>query len=391
MIQSASLFTFEIDDAEAALAEIRQQLDAKLVLRKNAAAILQCDPEFIESGTATHICEGLGFPVVGGTSAAQAVNGSQGDLMLSLHVFTSEDVEFVATHTDGLAEDLFGATAQSLAPAMAASPLPLRLILTFPPIIEEYAGDWYVEAFERVCGKVPVFGSLAVDDAVTVYDRCASVCEGQTFAREMSYLLVFGNVTPRFFVATVPAATTLPEMGVITKSQDNIVQEINGVRAIDFFERVDLAKNGVLRDGIDFVPFLMTVKNDSGAAQRPFVRALIRFDENGAAICRGAMYEGANFTIGSSSGADVIAATMALVEQINGQDAVGAALMFSCIVRRLTIGSDPQLELTRVRETLRDDIPFMLAYSGGEIAPTSRRQMDAENRFHNFSFIVCLL
>lgn len=391
MIQAATAYTFEIDEPKMALAEIRRQLDAQFTQKKHTAGILQCDPEYIESGVAAYLCENLDFPIVGGTSAGQAMHGAAGDLMLTLLVMTSDDVEFVAAHTEGLADDLYGATERSLQKAARPSDMPLRLIIALPPIIEAYAGDWYVEAFERQCGPVPVFGSLAVDDAITVYDRCATLCNGAVFQREMVYLLVYGDISPRFHIATVPDESTLSETGIITRAAGNIVHEINGVCAIDFFERNGLAQDGVLRQGVDFIPFLMTVKNADGAEQRPFVRALIRFDENGSAVCRGTMYEGAVFSIGSNSGADVLAATLETVEQINGQQDVHAALLFSCIVRRMTFGANSRLELSRVQQAIRPDIPFMMAYSGGEIAPTAMESGEATNRFHNYSFIVCLL
>lgn len=391
MIRAASMHTFEIDEPEIALEEIRRQLEEQLVLQNNTAGILQCDPEFIESGVAAHLCQNLPFPIVGGTSAGQATNAAAGDLMLTLLVLTSDDVEFVAAHTNGLASDLFGATERSYKEATASMRNPPRLIITFPPIIEAYAGDWYVDAFERLCGSVPVFGSLAVDDAITVYDRCATVCNGAAMAQEMTYLLVYGEVTPQFFIATAPRKSSLPETGIITRAEGNIVHEINGVRAIDYFERVGLAVEGVLRQGVDFVPFLMTLKNENGLEQRPFVRALIRFDQQGSAICRGTMYEGATFTIASNSGSDVIDATLGTIEQVNHHADARAVLVFSCIVRRMTFGADSQLELMRVKQAIHPGIPFMMSYSGGEIAPAAMNGGQAMNRFHNYSFIVCIL
>lgn len=390
MIKAASLYTFEIDEPDLALAELKAQLDEKLALQKNTVAILQCDPDYIESGLVARLCDAFGFPVVGGTSVGQATNGAFGDLMLTLLVLTSDDVEFLPAHTAGLADDLYGATRRACHAAAAGRADTPALILAFPPIIEAYAGDSYVEAFERLYGKTPVFGSLAVEDAITDYSRCATVCGCEVLTEEMTFVLVYGAVAPRFFVATVPRESTLVEKGVITKAKENVVYEINGMRAIDYFERVGLAQGGKLRPGIDFVPFLVTLETGEAGARRPFVRGLIRFEADGAAVCRGTMYEGATFTIGSNSGADVINATMETVEQIGTQPDVSAALLFSCIVRRMTLGADPQLELAKVREALPQNLPFMLAYSGGEIAPTAMEASCAVNRFHNYSFIGCL-
>ena len=148
MIKAASLHTFEIDDPAGALEEIQNQLREKLVLLKNTAGILQCGFDFIESGVVSHICENLPFPIVGATTISQAVNGAAGELMLTLLVLTSDDAEFAPAHTEGHLDDFFGSIERSFRPAYEACRLPLKLILTFPPIIEKYSGDVYINAFE---------------------------------------------------------------------------------------------------------------------------------------------------------------------------------------------------------------------------------------------------
>jgi len=71
---------------------------------------------------------------------------------------------------------------------------------------------------------------------------------------------------------------------------------------------------------------------------------------------------------------------------------ISAALVFSCIIRQLVIGSDLMRELSQVKEMLAPNIPFLASYAGGEIAPTSvDEHNNAQNRFHNYSLISCLL
>lgn len=390
MIHSASFYTFEIDQADVALEEIRAQMEQKLPLCRHTAGVLQCDPEFIASGVASHICKSLGFPIIGGTSPTMAVNDAIGDLMLSLLVLTSDDVDFVSAHTRGLDSDLFGAVERSLDAATAGEARMPGLVLAIPPIIEEHAGDWYVTAFERRFGAVPVFGSLAVDDSVSNYNCGATLCDGDTFHLEMSYLLLYGPVNPRFLLATVPSRPMLPASAEITRAEGNLVHEIGGMKAITYFEHIGLAKDGVLRDGVDFVPFMLSPKGGDSAHSRPFVRALIRFTEDGSAVCRGDMYENMIFTIGSCLGFDVIDATAETIGRLNAMPDVGAALIFSCIVRRTTCGVNSHVEAKCVHETLRPDIPFMLAYSGGEICPMPLNGDGTGNRFHNYSLIVCV-
>ena len=389
MIQSASLFTFEIDDPDAACRDITRQLAEKLRLKKNTAAIMQCDPEYAESGISQRICEALSFPVVGSTAIAQATGGACGAFMLTLLVFTSDDVEFVAVRTEGHSDDFHGSVERSSAAAVCD--LPLKLILAHPPLIDRNSGDDYIDAFRRVYGSVPVFGALAIEEELVGNTRSATVYNGEIFHDEMAYLLVFGNVEPRFFVPGIPPKSNLLEAGIITKSSGSVVYEINGMRAIDFFERLSLANDGVPSEGIFHIPFRLSVKMADGNMSPAFARGIYGFDEDGAALCRGAMPEGAVLTIGSNTESELLAGATEAVRKINALDDISAALFYSCIVRRTSFGYNPHIELEAVRTVIRPGIPFMMSYVGGEIGPITVDDDAYENCFHNFSFIACVL
>jgi hypothetical protein len=390
MIRSTSVYTYEIDDSELATEEIRSQLSEKLRLLKPSAGVLQCDPEFVKSGVVAAVTKDLGFPIVGGTTATQAVNGTVGDLMLTLLVFTSDDTEFVSAHTHGIEEDLFGAVETTFVKSLGESSLEPKLVLAFAPIIEKYGGDLYPLAFERVHKDLPVFGTLAVSEEIITYENCATFCDDEIYSCEMTYLVLFGDVTPRFLYAGLPDQKFTDTNGVITKSNENIIEEINDVPAIDFFESVSLAKDGKLRDGLTFLPIFMTPHGPDGA-EETIIRAMIDFTGDGHAVCRGLMYEGADFGFGSFTSADILSASHNAVTTINGSGEIGAVLIFSCIVRWLNIGVNPHAEAELVRDNLRPDIPFQFSYSGGEICPTPKKGGGHVNRFHNFTLIACML
>ncbi|MCL1992272.1 MAG: FIST C-terminal domain-containing protein [Spirochaetes bacterium] len=398
MIKAASLYTKEIDDISLACRQIKEQLDEKLVLLKNSVGIIQCHVQYVEEGIMEQLYKTLQIPLAGGTTVASATNDALDSLILSVLVLTSDDVEFVVSHTQGLEEDCDGAVRRSFEAALARPglPAPLQMALVFPPIIEAFAGDIYIEAVENVCGKTPVFGPLVVDDSLTFFGGSMSFCNDKGFHSEMTYVLFFGNVKPRFFTATVPPDTSshILAPAEITKSSENIVYELNNMRAIDYFESVGLASDGSLKKGAIFIPALIT--QTDCADEVPFVRAFIDMNEDGAAGFRGKMPLGAKFTLGSTSKTDAFDATVESVKQIkavcDAEKNIGAALVFSCIVRQLRISSDPMKELTFVKDELGDGLPFMMSYGGGEISPTSvDSENNAQNRFHNYTLIACLL
>jgi hypothetical protein len=392
MIKAASAFTMEIDDVDAACRQLKMQINEKLSFMRNTVGIVQCDQEFVDAGIIEVLHKELGIPLVGGTTAASATNDSVGSFQFSIMVLTSDDVEFAVSHTQGLRAGCFGAVEKSFKDSLAKqSGKPLKLALVFSPAVKEIAGDSFVEAIENVCGKVPVFGTLFVNDALPDFDCGSSLCNGETFTDEMSYLLLFGKTSPRFLVATVPRQSNLTDVrAVITRASGNVAYEINNMRAIDYYESIGLAANGQLNKGAGFVPLLMTLPD--AADNIPFVRALTRVEPDGAVMFSGKMFEGAEFSCGSNFGTDVLSSTTDVISQVSGEKNANAALLFSCLIRQLVIGSNPTRELALIKDELKADMPFMASYGAGEISPTSvDSENNAQNRFHNYSLIVCLL
>jgi len=395
MIKSVSLQTAIIDDINLAVSDLAGQLKEKLPLLRNSVGIVQCDPEFIEVGIMPLLHEALGITLVGGTTVSIATNSEISNHMFSVLVLTSDDVEFVAGHTTGLVEDYESAIEKSMQAALGGSKLPLGLALLFPTATdnENLPGDCYVETVEKVCGEVPIFGTLSVDDTVREFDRSMSVYNGEHFSREATYVLVFGeNVNPRFFVATVPKQAGLSEENaVVTKADGHIVQEINNMLAVDYFESVGLAENGEFKPGVYFLPHIVS-KVDEEGTERAFVRAMIKFDENGHSFFRGKVPQGAELSVASLVSDDILSATMGVMKQIASVDDAQAVIIFSCIVRQLSIGADIMKELEQIKDTLRPDVAFAASYSGGEIAPIGcAKQGKPINSFHNYSLIACVL
>lgn len=395
MLKAASVYTNEIDDVNLACRQLAQQLGEKLALMKNSIGIVQCSPDFIEAGIMEPLYKTLNIPLVGGTTVASAVNGSMDHLQFSILVLTSDDVDFVAAHTGDLLRSCKAKITESLDDTLSKvreqSQLPLRLALVFPPIIDAIAGDCYVQAIESVYGDTPIFGALSVDDSLSGFDRSASIYNSEAYRYEMTYVLFFGNVTPRFSLATMPRQSNLLQSDAfITRASGNIAYEINNMRAIDYFESVGIASSGKFKDGAIFIPLLMTLKDDP--EEIPFVRAMFKAGEDGSVHFRGKIIEGAKFSFGSNFGTDVLSSTSDTVTGITQEKDVNAALLFSCIIRQLVIGIDFMRELALIKDNLASDIPLMASYVGGEISPAKmNKDNKACNRYHNYTFITCLL
>ena len=390
MIKAASVHTFELERSEIAVKEMTDQLSG-FPLLKNTAGILMCDHEFVRSGIAKRICQAFDFPIVGATSASQATHDAVGDMMLTLMVLTSDDIIFSAGKTGDLTEQIDERVSQAIGQTLADVKEPPGLVLVFLPLIQENAGDFYITALERSLGKTPIFGSAAVSDDAIAFAESATIFNGDASEAAMSFLLLSGNVTPRFFIATISQQSVLPYAGEITKAEGNLVQEINGVSVIEYFENIGLAQDGQLPVGVQFVPLLVDVKRAADYDGVPIVRAMVKINEDGNAICRGIMQEGSVFTIGACSREDVLRSAAETLKSLDALDDAQAVLCFSCIVRRMAMGLDVLTEAQTVRDAIPPHLPFAMGYAVGELCPTSVTEGRAANRFHNHSLIVCVL
>jgi len=391
VLKCASVYTYEIDDPEIALKEITEQLNNKIALMKNSVGIVMCNPEYIHSGTLRYICENLPFDVAGVTTSSQAVNDEAGELILTLFVMSGDDVWFRTGMTGSVAHDIRGpleAAYKSLSATETEEP---KLALIFPPLLLQNAGDSYIFEFERLIPGVPIFGTIAIDDTL-VFDASETIYNGKNSTDGMPFVLCYGNIAPRFFVATLHEDKVMPYKGEITSADGPFVHEINNINAYQYFEDIGFASNGALADNYLFVPFVIDLKKRDDYDGIPVIRGHASFTEDGSAIFRGNVDEGSTFTLLTTEADDVLSTTCAKIDQVNELSDVNGVLMFPCIVRRMmTMRINPVVELETTRKAIRPDIPFMMGYAGGEICPTSVRDGTPANRFHNYSLVILIV
>ncbi|MDR2610807.1 MAG: FIST C-terminal domain-containing protein [Clostridiales Family XIII bacterium] len=390
MIRSIGVHTYEIDDVDVAVAEIQEGLK-DFPLLENTVGIIMCDPEYVDSGVYNALCDALPFPLVGSTTTTQAVCNEADILILTILVLTSDDVFFEMAMTDDISgNEILAPTRAAFEETRDKLPSEPKLIMLFPPILPDTAGDAYVEAFDELCPGVPQFGMPATSDSLE-FDNCLTLCNGETSLTKMVFLLLAGNVKPRFLISTLQDDDKTPFSGEITRSEGNVIHEINGVPTYEYFESIGLAKDGKFDEGLQFVPLLIDFKKRDDYDGVPVIHAIVSLNENGDAICRGYMYQGSVFTITNPSMDTFLKSSNELIEKIKAMPDRQATLILSCIVRRMSFGSNPTVEAKLVKEALNCETSFMFAYAGGEICPTSVRDGKAVNRFHNFSIIACIL
>jgi hypothetical protein len=384
MIRTLIAHTENIDDLEQAVADIKSQLDAGPGLLKNTVGIVSCHYEFAESGAAGAICKALPFETVGAITTAQATSDAEGTLLFSLFVITSDTLSFTSAVSPSLkSEPQKGITDTYNAAARGKKP---SLIFAYAPFLLENSGDDYAAALSAASGGAPCFGTLAVDDHLD-FSACYTFHNGDYFRDRLSMILVYGDIAPRFYLATISKGKLLDKSTEITSSHRHILKELNGKPALEYFVNLGLAKATATQYSMTALPFMVDYKDGTP----PVSRAYISLDDNKNIICGGFMPQGASMNIGVYDKEDLLLTTGEAVKKaLEENPKPSGFLSYSCIARGLTLGSDLFAEMELIKKEVNGRAPFMHAFSGGELCPTKVGAEKAVNRFHNNTYILCV-
>ena len=382
MIKTFAAHTFEADDAQIALQEIKDGLNIDNNLLKNSIGIIACHYEFVMSGVAKTVCDALPFDVVGAIASPVSSGGQSDALLMTIMVITSDDAEFISVLTPSLLDDSKKTIAESYLAAQKGKP---KLILTYAPFIAQNSGDDYVNVLSEVSDNAPCFGTLAVDDTAD-FSSCFMFYNGEHYSDKMCMVLMYGNINPKFYMANVSPEKIMERSAVVTKSQGHIVMEINGRSVDDYFADLGLAKASESQYALAF-PFLVDYKDGSPKVSKIYInRTPERY-----ALFASAIPEGSAMHISSFDKDDTFVTTGGIMDEIikDAENANGL-LIYSCIARGMAVGGDMMDEMKLINDKWQERLPIVVAYSGGEVCPTIATEERVVNRFHNSAIIACL-
>jgi hypothetical protein len=391
MIKVLTAYTCELDDSEKAAEEILGQLALSENRLKNSVALLFCHVEFINQGIMQTVCEKLPFDVLGCSSQFFALPGAADEMLLSVAVLTSNDVEFATGLTDqGLNENNVSSCIEDAYKKTAAilgnEP---SLIFAIQPLLFHLSGDVITSALDVACGGLPIFGTCAVDADVKLRNP-KTIYRGEAFTNRLALLLLKGPVRPRFFSALFPEKSVFPQDAVITCAKDNQIISINNVPAVLFMENL-----GIIQRNISSVLYAIPLTVDYPDDKEPSSSEVVIISdigEGGTLICSRNIQTGGSLNIGSISEAYVLETASAISQSIKKAGGGEGLFMFSCFSRTVTLGGDPLGELKVIQRELKDfSVPYLFLYSGGEICPRKTEHGRSINHFHQYALVACLL
>jgi len=381
MIKSFTATTHEIDDAQAAVAEIKATLDLDNRLLKNSLGIISCFSEFGESGVLKAICDALPFECIGATTCLCAGGREMDQIFFVITVLTSDDCSFRAAHIN--TAEKYEESAQSVMSGLLDHPdgKP-ALLLTYFPLIQTMSGDMMLAAIDRAAGGIPLFGAMAIDHKLD-YSTSGTIYNGKLFRESVIMGAIYGNPKFTLEVASFFENRIMSQKAIITESNGNILMGVNGKTPREYFNEFGMTENE-LSVGMGFIP--LVVDHDDGT--KPIARAVFTITPEGYAVCGGVMPVNKTLTLARIDRDDVTDTTESILKPLITKDS--GLLSYSCLARYLALGINNRAEAEKVID-IAGDSPFIFAYTGGEICPLPDADGKLKNYFHNYTNVFCLL
>ncbi|MDR0383151.1 MAG: FIST C-terminal domain-containing protein [Spirochaetaceae bacterium] len=382
MIKMLTACTEEVDEADDAVDEILGQLGPVSNLAANSLGIINCDPEFVESGVVEELAKRLPFDTVGVTTRAGAARGVFGSALLSLSVLTADDVNFSIARSETITADntdeAFASAYNSAAGGLPEKPV---FALCYPPIIVPIGSYAMTSAVFKAAGGTPVFGTLSCSPFAD-HSNNLTIMNGTADGSSAVLALISGNIHPDFCMVSIPEQNIQRQYGIITKSEGCLVYKINDMSVPAYLERQGFPHSSINQDSLYLIPFMVGSEN-------PTASALYGITDEGVAIFGSEMPEGKEISPCSLNYNGIMETTEKLLRKISLKKNINGILFYSCLVRQVLLGAKNDDELKKVIEKVDGIVPYQICYSGGEICPVNE-DGGLKNGIHNYTLIACI-
>jgi len=271
--------------------------------------------------------------IIGATTSGEIIDNSvmEYSTVLSFSIFKETKIETFYTHKS---EDGSYKTAEDLISQFDRDKN-AQVAISFIDGID-MNGEEYLSGFTTYDKDLIVSGGMAGDNAK--FTRTFICTEGKVLSSGAVVALLYN---PNLIV-TQHASFGWVKIGkklTITKSKDNIVYEIDGIRAIDIFSKYlgSNISNQLPRTGISF-PFVI---NRGGI---DIMRAIIGKGDNGSLLFAGNLKEGEEVTF-SYGNVEMILNEKNKLKNSNILNSSESIFVYSCMARRALMGHNSVEEL----------------------------------------------
>lgn len=314
------------------------------------------------------------------SSAAQYVEGST-----SLTMFASDVLDFSVGLGTDVEANASSAARQAVGEASGKTDKQAALLIATPTVEKFDPTDVTVEIGKILGPTVPVIGGGSAPDFPIAMPWVGGIqfFGDQILTNSLPVLLISGPLNVSIGVAH--GWSPVGRTAVVTRSDNDRVYEIDGEPILDFYRRY----LGMGTEPAVANP-LAILDEDT---ERYYLRAPVHYDESdGSATFFGSVPQGATVRLAMATTEEILSGTEASVtEAMTGfpENATPeAALIASCAIRSILLGTRTSGEIERIRTGLGQHLPVSGFYAFGEIAPLG---LDSTPSFHNETCVTVLI
>lgn len=301
---------------------------------------------------------------------------------LVLTLFVSETIRFVSGSIDNTASDLGEECSRAYLDAVARLGQTPKLCILFSDVLSSNGESIMEQLTSASNGVLPIVGGISGDswrflEAKQFYDNMSS-------SHISTFLLLAGSFDFSFGMDS--GWEPVGETGVVTKSDNNIVYEINQMPTLDFY------KNILGENTMPSLELPIAVYDENGGFR--FMRTTFEnYDVSiGSVTYLGNVPVGSKVRITMVNRDSILAGTQSSISEafrtFPANTSPCIALCFSCSARRVLLGTRTIEECRIARKILGDNVQFSGFYTYGEYCPNITK---LTNEFHNETFVVVLL
>lgn len=401
-MKSITVLTYELDDIDAAAADLIKQIKGGIEFGTDTVAFLHAQPDMDIYGLTMKLRTELGLPIIGGTTAGGALLSNKGhhELAVILHIMTADDCNFAYSISDSLSYEpeqriinVYNEALLKLKKKGASDKPKIAFCIT--SLVEGCSPDEQLSILNDISNALPVFGYVAADDFDFVNQKVFlnDVCGNDV----MALLLIEGNVNPLFEVKTLVGTQNLSRSKV-TKANKNIIIEIDDKPAYEYIKSFPFINANV--SVLWNYQFFVEIQSEEGNDNTLISRALNSYDaETGEIFSFANIPQNSFISLQYCEGSDVIksceSALLEVLKKINEATENGSSystvFIASCSLRNMFLADKKDAEGNLISKLIPLELTTSGVYAYSEIAPTVITDGKAVNRLHNATFTVCVL
>ena len=384
MLRMAVGHSDDVDAADAIAIAVDQCRDQLNGLAPQAGFLVAAFDSFDPSLVAAVRDAFPGCALMGSTSSAE-MSSTSGFLedSVSLALFASDDIDITAGLGLGLDRDVDAACRAAIAEARSKSDRDPKVCVVFadPGIVEPQ------RTLDALAAALPdgvaVVGGGSARHGLDSGAPSWQFCNERVTSEGVAVLLFSGPVA--YSIAIGTGWRSLGASGVITRSAPRQIEEIDGRAAIEFLARY--------LDVTGPVSFGNPLAVREVGADQSYLRAVTGSEAtSGALSVLGSIPVGSTVQLTTATTEDILSGTRESLAEATADFPAGtrpeAALIFSCVVRRMLLGSRASTEVELARTEFGPSVALAGLYCFGEIGPVSG---SPSSRYLNSTFVTLLL